>query len=156
MFRKMRRENRLMSDSDTRNLLQSGTYGVLALSGDDGYPYSVPINYVFDGERLYFHSASSGHKLDAIARCEKASFCVVENGGIIESEFTTRYKSVIVFGRIDTVSSAETKEYALRLMMQRLAPNTTRAEQDTELSRCQGVCVLAMDIDYMSGKVANQ
>lgn len=156
MFRKMRRENRLMSDSDTQKLLQSGTYGVLALSGDDGYPYSVPINYVFDGERLYFHSASSGHKLDAIARCEKASFCVVENGGIIESEFTTSYKSAIVFGRIATVSSDEEKEYALRLLMQRLAPNTTQAEQDTELSHCQGVCVLAMDIDYMSGKKANQ
>jgi hypothetical protein len=65
-----------MSGDASAAVLERGTSGVLALAGDDGYPYAVPLSYVYCGGKLFFHSAVQGHKLDAIARCDKASFCV--------------------------------------------------------------------------------
>ena len=84
MFRKMRRAERELPEGQAKEILENGSYGVLALAGDGGYPYAVPLNYVYDGERIYFHCAAEGHKIDAIAWDNKCSFCVVENGGVIE------------------------------------------------------------------------
>ena len=92
MFRKMRRAERELPEGQAKEILENGSYGVLALAGDGGYPYAVPLNYVYDGERIYFHCAAEGHKIDAIARDNKCSFCVVENGGVIEDRFTTKYR----------------------------------------------------------------
>ena len=71
MFREMRRKKQVMSEELTKEVLINGTSGVLALEGDDGYPYAVPVSYVYDGEKLYFHCAKEGHKIDAIKRNEK-------------------------------------------------------------------------------------
>lgn len=68
MFREMRRKRQALPQEICDAVLRRGTSGVLALSGDDGYPYAVPISYIYDGEKLYFHSARQGHKLDAIGR----------------------------------------------------------------------------------------
>ena len=77
MFREMRRKLQQLSDEEAEAVLRRGKYGVLALSGDDGYPYAVPISYVYADGKLYFHCAMAGHKLDAMKRDDKASFCVV-------------------------------------------------------------------------------
>ena len=98
MFREMRRNKQLLSSEETAAVLERGTSGVLALAGDQGYPYAVPISYVYDGEKIFFHCAKSGHKLDAIRREEKASFCVIDQDRIIPEEFTTYFRSVIAFG----------------------------------------------------------
>lgn len=66
VFREMRRKKQALSQQEIAQILQQETSGVLALIGDEVYPYAVPISYVYDGEKLYFHSAKSGHKLDAI------------------------------------------------------------------------------------------
>ena len=83
MFRKLRRIRQALSTSDCAAILKKGTSGVLALSGDDGYPYAVPLSYVYDGSALYFHGAKAGHKLDAIRRDCRASFCVIDQDQII-------------------------------------------------------------------------
>lgn len=83
MFRELRRKKQLLPLGESAAVLARGTAGVLALSGDEGYPYAVPISYVYDGEKLYFHCAQSGHKLDAIRRNEKASFCVIDQNQIV-------------------------------------------------------------------------
>lgn len=75
------------------------TSGTLALHGDNGYPYAVPISYVYANGKIYFHSAVTGHKVDAILRDDKVSFCVVERDEIRPAEFTTYFRSVIVFGK---------------------------------------------------------
>ena len=72
MFREMRRKKQALPAEEVSAILHRGTSGVLALSGDDDYPYAVPISYVFDGAKLYFHCAKDGHKLDAIQRSSKA------------------------------------------------------------------------------------
>ena len=155
MFRKMRRTERELPERQAKEILENGSYGVLALAGDGGYPYAVPLNYVYDGERIYFHCAAEGHKIDAIARDNKCSFCVIENGGVIEDRFTTKYRSAIAFGKIYEETDGERREIAFRLMMQSLTPSVTNEKRE-EMSHCQKARIFAMDIEYLSGKGANQ
>lgn len=155
MFRKMRRAERELPERQTKEILENGSYGVLALAGDGGYPYAVPLNYIYDGERIYFHCAAEGHKIDAIAWDNKCSFCVVENGGVIEDRFTTKYRSVIAFGKIYEETDEKCRENAFRLMMRSLTPSVTNEKRE-EMSHCQKARILAMDIEYLSGKGANQ
>lgn len=78
MFREMRRKRQLLSTKESVAILERMTNGTLALHGDDGYPYAVPVSYVYADGKIYFHSAMKGHKVDAISRNDKISFCVVE------------------------------------------------------------------------------
>lgn len=112
MFRKMRREKQQLAREETLEILKNGKTAILALSGDDGYPYAVPVNYVFceadeaqkisGGEsslgKILFHGAKIGHKIDALKRCQKVSLCVIQKDDVIKEKLTTAYKSVIVFG----------------------------------------------------------
>ena len=100
MFREMRRKKQILTPEKSIEILKKGTSGVLALSGDDGYPYAVPLSYVYENSMLYFHGAKEGHKIDAIRTCDKASFCVVEQDHIVPPKYTTYYRSAIAFGRI--------------------------------------------------------
>ena len=72
MFRPLRRKSNAISDEDAREVLLRGRRGILAVNGDDGYPFALPVNYVFDAEanRIYFHGAKAGHKVDSLRRDE--------------------------------------------------------------------------------------
>ena len=83
MFREMRRKKQLLSEEACIAVLDRGTSGVLAVSGDDGYPYTVPLSYVYCDGKIYFHSAKSGHKIDAIKNSSKVSFCVIDQDKIV-------------------------------------------------------------------------
>ena len=98
IFREMRRKKQELSRQEIADILHKGTSGVLALLGDNDYPYAVPISYVYDDGKIYFHSAKSGHKIDAIQRTEKASFCVIDKDLVVPEEYTTYFRSVIAFG----------------------------------------------------------
>ena len=100
MFRDMRRKKQLLSKDESEEILRRGTSGVLALAGDEGFPYAVPLSYVYEREKIYFHSAVSGHKIDAVSKSKKASFCVIGQDHVLPEKFTTRYKSVIAFGTV--------------------------------------------------------
>lgn len=100
MFRDLRRIGQELSLEESIDILIKGTSGVLALLGDNDYPYAVPISYAYDNSKLYFHGAKSGHKIDAIKKHDKASFCVIAQDKIRPEEYTTYFRSVIVFGKI--------------------------------------------------------
>lgn len=102
-FRAMRRKRQQLSEAETISILEQSTSGTLALMGDGGYPYAVPISYVYADGRLYFHSALTGHKVDAIRACEKASFCVVGQDSVQPKQYTTFFRSVIAFGRLHII-----------------------------------------------------
>ena len=108
-FRQMRRKRQQFSEEESISILQNATAGTLALLGDDGYPYAVPISYVYADGRLYFHSALTGHKVDAIRRCDNASFCVIEQDEVHPKQYTTYYRSVIAFGRIHIIEDEAEK-----------------------------------------------
>jgi len=100
MFKKMRRREKELSNAEIFAVLDKGEYGILSTVDSDGYPYGVPVHYAYDNGSIYFHSAVSGHKLDNINNNCNVSFCVVVDDRVIPSSFTTRYKSVIAFGKV--------------------------------------------------------
>ena len=158
MFREMRRKNCVISIETAEKILRDGDYGVLALSGDDDYPYAVPINYALADGKIYFHSAKIGHKLDAIRRNDKASFCVVARHDVIAEEFTTYFTSAIAFGRIKLVedSNDPDKLRGLELLADKYSSTASPARREKELSRLDALIVPVMTIEHLTGKAARE
>ena len=157
MFREMRRYTQKMSESECREILENGTSGVLAVSGDDGYPYAVPLSYALDGDRIYFHGALTGHKMDAARSCDKCSFCVIGCDEVVPERYTTRYKSVIVFGRIYEITDDEGRLYAARLMGRKYAPGNSEEQLQKEIDGgFDSMGVLAIEIEHMTGKMGRE
>ena len=129
MFREMRRKRQMLSEDDCKIILREGTSGVLALSGDDGYPYAVPLSYVYDGEKIFFHCAKSGHKLDAIRRNPKASFCVIGQDKVVPEEYTTYYRSVIAFGTVRILEDDREKYDSVQEIALKYAPLDTEEQR---------------------------
>ena len=98
MFRKMRRNAQQLSDEECVDILINEPRGVLALLGDDDYPYAIPMSHVYVDGKIYFHGAKSGHKVDSLKRHSKVSYCVMDNGVKAEGSWWYTFKSVIVFG----------------------------------------------------------
>ena len=155
MFREMRRKNQKLPMEDCAALLDAGTSGVLALHGDDGYPYAVPLSYVYDGSKLYFHCGKTGHKLDAVKRNPRASFCVVGQDQVVSEEYTTYFRSVILFGTVRILEEAEEKRAAIEKLARRYAPGDSGVNRQREIGReWAALCMLEMSIDHMTGKEA--
>ena len=155
MFRPMRRSAQALGVDACREVLSRGTSGVLALLGDGGWPYAVPMSYAFDGEKLYFHCAREGHKLDAIRREARASFCVVDRDDVKPAEYTSYFRSVIIFGRVRVLEDEAQKRAAIELLARRYFPEDSAENRRRAIEReWAGLCMLEMDIEHMSGKEA--
>ena len=155
MFREMRRKRQQLSHEESVDILNKGSSGVLALSGDEGYPYAVPISYVYENGKIYFHSAKSGHKVDAVNREEKASFCVVDADDVVPEEYTTYFRSVIAFGRVHILTDEGEKRRAIELLARKYYPGDTDEHREMAIDREYApVCVLEMNIEHMTGKEA--
>ena len=155
MFRPMRRSRQALGVDACGEVLSRGTSGVLALLGDGGWPYAVPMSYAFDGEKLYFHCAREGHKLDAIRREARASFCVVDRDEVVPEEYTTYFHSVIVFGRVRVLENETQMRAAIELLARRYFPQDSDEGRRRAIEReWAGLCMLEMDIEHMSGKEA--
>lgn len=153
MFREMRRRAQEISQEECRRALRRGTSGVLAVAGDEGYPYAVPMSFLYEEGRLFFHCAREGHKLDALKRCEKASFCVVDRDEVLPQQYSTAYLSVISFGRVRVLEDQAEKRRVLEALALKYAPEDTPTHRAREIERAvDTVCVLEMRIEHMTGK----
>ncbi|MBR3373069.1 MAG: pyridoxamine 5'-phosphate oxidase family protein [Bacteroidaceae bacterium] len=153
-FREMRRRRQQLSTEEAVAILQKSTAGTLALLGDNDYPYAVPLSYVYQDGRIYFHSALAGHKVDAVRKNEKASFCVIEQDDVQPKKYTTFYRSVIAFGRVHVVDDAAEKMRMARMLGNRYNPNDDVAlsrELESGLSR---MLMIRLDIEHLTGKQA--
>ena len=148
----MRRKRQQLSDEESKEILQNATSGTLALLGDGDYPYAVPISYVFSEGKLYFHSALSGHKVDAIRGCDRASFCVVAQDDVKPELYTTFFRSVIAFGRIYIVDDEAEKLAAARLLGNRYNPHQDEALQKELENGLARMLVIRLDIEHLTGK----
>ena len=155
MFHKMRRNVQQLSQEESEAVLLRGTAGVLALAGDKAFPYAVPISYVYDGEHIYFHSATAGHKIDAIERNPNASFAVIDQDEVIPEKYTTAFRSVIVFGSIRIIGDDTEKRAAVRKLAVKYAPDNTEQQHAAEIDGAWSrFCMLEMSIAHMTGKQA--
>lgn len=153
-FRKMRRFRQQLTQSECDAILSIGTSGTLALLGDNGYPYAVPLSYVYADDKLYFHSAKTGHKVDAIRQYNKASFCVIAADDIHPSEFTTYFRSVIAFGKIQIIESEDERMYAASLLGARYNPGDDAGLHKELEKGLSHMLILRLDIEHMTGKEA--
>ena len=146
----MRRFRQELPIEETKEILRNGRECVIAVSGDDNYPYAVPINYVYDGEHIYLHSAKQGHKIDALKRNPKMSLCVVAQGDIVPEEFTTYFRSAIVFGKAKFVENEEEKIEALRKLSDKYSPGIDPTDEIAKFLKA--VEIIEIAIDTMTGK----
>ena len=154
MFREMRRKNQALSPEECSAILTRGSSGVLAVVGDEGYPYAVPLSYVWQDGQIIFHCAAAGHKLDAIAREPKVSFCVIDRDQVVPEKFTTHFRSVIVFGRARVLTDPAEKRSALMTLAAKYSPDHMAgapAEIDSAFDR---VCLVVITPEHISGKAA--
>ena len=153
-FREMRRKRQLLSDEESIGILKNATAGTLALLGDNDYPYAVPISYVYHEGKLYFHSALAGHKVDAIKKCDKASFCVIDKDDVKPEKYTTFFRSVIAFGRIHIIEDETEKLAMARMLGNRYNPNNNESLQKEIESGLSRMLMIRFDIEHLTGKEA--
>ena len=155
MFQTMRRKRQELSREDTAAILERRASSVLALAEEGGFPYAVPLSYVYTGDKLYFHCAKSGHKLELIRQNPKASFCVVDQDQIVPEEYTTYFRSAIVFGELRVMEDGPEKRAAIEALAAKYDPEGPADGRQKEIDREWGaLCVLEMEISHMTGKEA--
>ena len=155
MFRKMRRLGQELTKEECEEILTKQPRGVLALLGDDDYPYAIPMSHVYVDGKIYFHGAHEGHKIDAVKRHSKASFCVMDRGVKAEDSWWYTFKSVIVFGRIRTLDDRDEKIDKLTHLGDKFFP--THEETVDEINRLlDRTEVFEITIDHMTGKIVKE
>ena len=154
MFREMRRKNQLLEHKEAIKILETSTSGVLSLLGDNGYPYGVPLSFVYYDNKIYFHCAKEGHKLDAIKNCNKASFCIIEKDNVSPKEFTTHFRSIIAFGKARIIEDEIEMLKYIRILGKKYAPNDDKGLEDEIKKDFLRMKMIEFDIEHLTGKEA--
>ncbi len=155
MFRDLIRKKQQLSQVECKEILKKEVRGVLAVNGDNGYPYALPINFYFDevNNKIYFHSGKVGHKLDAIAGNDKVSFCVYDKGYHKDGHWSLNIRSVIIFGRIHVAD--DWQDELMVAFCKRFTDDEEYIFNEIEQYRSNTV-VLCLDIEHMTGKLVNE
>ena len=136
-------------------ILTNEPRGVLALLGDDDYPYALPMCHVYVDGKIYFHGAMEGHKNDAVKRCDKVSYCVMDKGFRKDGDWWYTFKSVIVFGKIRILTDKDEKIDKLTYLGDKFFP--THEETVSEINRMlDRTEVFEITIEHMSGKLVRE
>ena len=153
MFRPIRRSKKEIDIATAKELLQTARIGVFAVNGDDGYPYAIPVNYLYDEEtnRIYFHGARAGHKFDALQKDDKVCFTVYGEEHIKDLEWAPYVQSVVVFGRCRLMEHDENAMELLRKVAAKYYPSAEAIEEEIE-STGRGVQMYEITIEHLSGK----
>lgn len=153
MFREIRRKKKQMDMDAAESLLEQGRRGVLAVNGDDGYPYAIPVNYFYDREnrKIYFHGARAGHKVDALKANDKVCFTVYGNETIKEESWAPFMQSTIVFGRCHLIEMGENAITLLKRFAMKYYPNDQLVDEEIMQSG-KAVQLFEIEIEYLSGK----
>lgn len=151
VFREMRRKRQLLSSEDTTAVMERCTNGILACTGDEDYPYAVPVSYVYSNGRIYFHSAKAGHKVDSILRNPKVSFAVVDEDKIVSREYTTYFRSVIAFGKA-RIADGDERLDAFHALVEKYSGDQSIESKEMEIAKCENAYIIAIDIEHKTGK----
>lgn len=153
MFRQIRRKKNVISEEEAKKLLLREKRAVLAVNGDDGYPFAFPVNYFYEPEngKIYFHGAKAGHKVDALKKDDKVCFTVYGNEHHEEGDWAPYLQSVVAFGRCHLIEDVRITEEKVRELAERYYP--TKAEIDKEIAAdLRAVQLYEITIEHMTGK----
>lgn len=154
MFRKMRRFKQLLTKEETVAIFERGQEGILAVQGDDGYPYAVPVNYIYKDGEIYFHGGTAGHRYDALKRCDKVSFCVIDKNTVVPEKVTTYFRSAVAFGRAHILEGDEETANAARMLAYKYSADFPDAIEEEIRTSMGHLCCVRIDIEHMTGKQA--
>ena len=133
-------------------VLEEGKTGIVGVLGDDGYPYTVPINYVSLEDKIYFHSAKKGHKVDAIAKEPKVSMTVVEKDDVVSREFTTYFRSIQLFGKAYVVEDEAERNVAFRALCEKFSGADMDRYDEIMSKEAAAAAIVRIDIEHITGK----
>ncbi|MCQ2430362.1 MAG: pyridoxamine 5'-phosphate oxidase family protein [Clostridia bacterium] len=153
MFRPIRRKKNEISPEEAKELLRSSRIGILAVNGDDGYPYAIPINYFYDeaAGKIRFHGSRVGHKADALKKCDKVCFTVVGSETVKQEAWAPYVRSVVVFGRCRPIGDREETLQTLRQFAMKYYPDEQTADEEIDRS-AKAVQMFEIMIEHISGK----
>lgn len=153
MFRPIRRKKKEISVEQAKELLHTARRGVLAVNGDNNYPYAIPINYFYDEkkEKIYFHGSQTGHKTDSIKKCSKVCFTVFGNETVKKEEWAPFLQSVVIFGRCHLIEEHGESMKILKQFSMKYYPNEDMVNDEINLSG-KAVQIFEIDIEHLSGK----
>lgn len=152
LFREMRRIKQQLTKDECEEILERGKTGVLAVLGDDGYPYTVPINYYYEDGKIYLHCAKTGHTLDAVKSNAKVSFCVVDRDDIFQEKYTTLFRSVVAFGKAEILTDEAEMRSSVTALAEKYCPDFLEGIP-AEVEREFGIlCMIKINIEHMTGK----
>ena len=155
-MREMRRFKQALTPEECDIVLQRNTSGVLAVTGDGGYPYAVPLSYVWLDGKVYFHWATTGHKLDAVRGDDRASFCVVDQDKVVPEAYTTNYRSVIVFGRVRILGDPGEKRRTIEALSQKYRSGFPEAMAAEIQGAWDRFCMVELSAEAVTGKQAKE
>ncbi len=152
MFREMRRIGNKMDREEAVSILEKSSNGVLGVLGDEGYPYTVPVSFVYKDGNIYFHCATEGHKLDAIRREPKVSFCVTAQDNVIAQDFNTLYKSVIAFGKAEILKDGAAKRKALEVIIEKYSAGYMEKGKVYIRDEWENCVAVQITVEHLTGK----
>ncbi|WP_206458155.1 pyridoxamine 5'-phosphate oxidase family protein [Anaerovorax sp. IOR16] len=152
MFREMRRKEKQLPMEETIKMLEKMSHGTLALAGDDGYPYSLPISYAYKDNKIYFHGAMQGHKIDSIIKEPKVSFSVIEQDTVLPEKFDTVYRSAVIFGKARILKDKNEKRAGLMALIEKYSSAYIESGEKYIDKAIDAVNVIEIVIDHMTGK----
>ena len=153
MIRDMIRKKQLLSQEECEAMLARNTNGILAVMGDEGYPYGVPLSFVYHKGKIYFHSAKHGYKVECMEKSPKVSFTVVDKDDIVAEEYTTYFRSVIAMGRVRLTEGEEHLDGFMALT-EKYSGSMPEEAKKKEVEGCKQAAIYAIDIDHLTGKEA--
>ena len=156
MFRKMRLEANMITNEAAEEMLNEATNGVLAVDGDEGYPYAVPLSFAHKNGKIYFHSTSdNSHKIESIKKNPKVSFCVITQDEILPKQFNTLYRSVIIFGKARILTDVKEIEQGIMTIVKKYAGEFMEEGKAYMNAETGNFCVVEIDIEHMTGKAGS-
>ena len=158
MFRPMRRCKQQVSPEECRAILKSEKRAAFSVIGDEGYPYTIPIDFYYDetDNKIYFHGAKEGHKVDALQKCDKVCLTTWNQGFKKDGRWEWNATSVVVFGRAKVVTDPEVITDRLRKLATKYYPTQNEVEEEMNSSSFHRVQLFAIEIDHLTGKLVNE
>ena len=149
--RPMRRFKQALPEQECQEILTRAYRGFLSVIGDGGYPYALPVNFLYADGHIWFHCALEGHKMDAIKACDKACFTVVDEPIKEENDWWYHVKSVICFGRVRIVTDEAEHTARLRQFGAKYFPEGYDIDSDM-MKNGPRAAVLDFEVEHISGK----
>ena len=157
MFRPMRRPKNAIPDEQAKKLLREEKRGVIAMNGDDGYPFAIPVDYFYDetAGKIYFHGAKSGYKVDALRRCDKVCFTVYGGEFYKNGHWAPYVQSVLVYGRCRLVENIAVTEARVRELAMKYYPSAEEVEAEIAKD-LRAVQLYEITVEHMTGKQVHE